>query len=94
LEAQASGLPVVATRHAGIKDVVVEGETGLLVGEHDVDAMAGAMEDLARAPGIAARMGAAGRERIIAHFTVDHNISCLAAVLTKAAAAGNSPERR
>lgn len=94
LEAQASGLPVVATRHAGIKDVVVEGETGLLVGEHDVDAMAGAMEELARAPSLAARMGAAGRNRILAHFTVDHNISCLAAVLTKAAAAGNSAEQR
>ncbi len=40
LEAGAAALPVVSTRHAGIKDVVVEGKTGLLVDEHDVDGMA------------------------------------------------------
>ena len=40
LEAGASGLPVVSTRHAGIVDAVIEGETGLLVDEKDIAGMA------------------------------------------------------
>ena len=43
LEACAAGLPVIATKHAGIPDVIVNGKTGLLVDEHDVDGMARAM---------------------------------------------------
>src|SRR5258707_11809281 len=40
VEAGATGLPVISTRHAGIPDVVVDGETGLLVEERDVEGMA------------------------------------------------------
>ena len=47
LEAMASGLPVVATRHAGIPEAVVEGETGYLVEEGDIGAMAGHIARLA-----------------------------------------------
>lgn len=60
LEAQALALPVVATRHAGIPEVVVEGESALLADEHDVEALAGAIVRLAD-PRVAQRMGAAGR---------------------------------
>jgi glycosyltransferase involved in cell wall biosynthesis len=63
LEASASGLPVVATRHAGIPDVVEDGVTGLLVAERDVDGMAEAMIELANDPDLAGRLGAAGRLR-------------------------------
>ncbi|MCA9118174.1 MAG: glycosyltransferase, partial [Planctomycetaceae bacterium] len=56
-EAQASGLPVIATRHMGIQDVVVDGETGYLVDERDVSAMAERMVQLAREPELAAEMG-------------------------------------
>jgi len=59
-EAMAHGLAVVATRHAGIPEAVVEGETGLLVDEGDVGAMA---EAFVAVPAIAARLGAAGRQR-------------------------------
>ena len=57
LEAGASGLPVVATRHAGIPDAVIEGTTGFLVDEHDVDGMAEGMLRLIRR---ASRGGATG----------------------------------
>lgn len=60
LEAQALALPVVATRHAGIPDIVVEGETAILVNEHDVDGLVAAIESIAD-PAAARRMGDAGR---------------------------------
>ena len=65
MEAQLSGLPVVATWHAGIPDVVVDGETGLLVVEGDWQAMGAAIRRLAADPALAATMGTAGRERIL-----------------------------
>jgi colanic acid/amylovoran biosynthesis glycosyltransferase len=61
LEASACGLAICSTRHAGIPDAVIEGETGLLVDEHDVEGMASALKELAadflktRAMGTAAR---------------------------------------
>ncbi len=74
MEAQLSGLPVIATRHAGIPEVVCDGESGLLVEEGDVAAMALAMVRLVRDPGLAERMGACGRQRIQSGFTVSHHL--------------------
>ena len=77
LEAGAAGLPVVATRHAGIPDVVVDGETGLLVDEGDVDGMAGAMLALIGDPARAAALGRRGRARVAEHFSLDVSIARL-----------------
>jgi glycosyltransferase involved in cell wall biosynthesis len=74
LEAGATGLPVVSTRHAGIKDVVEEGRTGYLVDEGDVDGMAAHMIRLAREPETAAAMGRAARQRISTHFSLSQKI--------------------
>lgn len=81
MEAQLSGLPVVATRHAGIPEVVLDCRTGLLVDEGDVEAMAEAMRQLAVHPSQAARLGADGRRRIEAAFTVDHHLAAVSALL-------------
>ncbi len=59
-EAMAHGLAVVATRHAGIPEAVVEGVSGLLVDEGDVSGMAAAMVGVAERAGC---LGAAGRQR-------------------------------
>jgi len=77
LEAGATGLPVVSTRHAGIPDVVIEGETGFLVDERDIDGMAQHMLRIAEDPALAARLGQAARKRIADHFSLERTISAL-----------------
>ncbi|MEW6749577.1 MAG: glycosyltransferase [Candidatus Latescibacterota bacterium] len=68
LDAQAAGLPVVATRHADIPEYVLDGVSGLLVPERDVEALADAIGRLAGAPERWAGMGAAGRAHVEAHY--------------------------
>jgi glycosyltransferase involved in cell wall biosynthesis len=65
LEAMAMSLPVVATRISGSEDVVVDGETGLLVPPGDVAALAQALSELLAAPACAAVMGERARQRVI-----------------------------
>ncbi len=85
LEASASGLPVVATRHAGIADVVEDGKTGFLVEERDVDGMAERLVLLATDPALAGRLGAEGRKRIHEHFSEEKSLSELRRILNEAA---------
>jgi glycosyltransferase involved in cell wall biosynthesis len=68
LEAAATGLPVVSTRHAGIPEAVLDGQTGLLVDEHDLQGFARAWLELLRSPAQAAEWGSAGRRHIEAHY--------------------------
>jgi len=77
IEASATGIPVIATRHAGIKDVVIEGETGFLVDEGDVDGMAEYMIQLAENPELAQKLGEAGRKRIEEHFSLEQSLNNL-----------------
>jgi colanic acid/amylovoran biosynthesis glycosyltransferase len=81
LEAGAAGLPVVSTIHAGIPDVVVEGKTGFLVAEHDVDAMAERMLRLARDPVLAGQIGEQARQHIAGNFSMDQSLGRLWAVI-------------
>lgn len=84
LEAAASGLPVVSTRHAGIKDAVIDGRTGLLVDEGDVDGMARHMIRLAAEPGLAAQLGQAGREWISSEYSMEKSIGRLWSIIEAA----------
>ena len=88
IEAGATGLPVVSTRHAGIPDVVVEGETGLLVEEGDVSGMAAHLTALARDPELAGRMGRAARRRVEEHFTMERSLAGLWSIIESCAARG------
>ncbi len=63
LEAGAYGLPCVGSRSGGIPDVVIDGETGMLVPPTDADAAGRAMIRLAEDPALSSRMGLAGRGR-------------------------------
>jgi glycogen synthase len=68
-EAMAAGRPVVASAVGGLLDLVVDGETGLLVPPRDVQALRAALERLLGDPALRARMGEAGRQRIREHFS-------------------------
>jgi colanic acid/amylovoran biosynthesis glycosyltransferase len=81
LEAGACGLPVVSTRHGGIKDVVCEGETGFLVDEADIDSMAEYMIRLAENPGLAASLGRQFRQHVVANFSLNDSIERLWKIL-------------
>ena len=77
MEASAAALPVIATRHAGIPDVILDGVTGLLVPEKDIDQMADAMLKLILNKSLAKSMGEAGRERMKTHFSMERYIKVL-----------------
>ena len=71
LEAMASGLPVVATTVGGVPEMVLEGETGLLVPPNDPEALAEAINSLLAEPARMRAMGAKGRERVEEYYTWD-----------------------
>ena len=74
LEAMATGIPVLATRVSAVPEVVVEGETGVLVPPSDERALAAAIEALAADPDRRARMGARGRARVRAVFGLERMV--------------------
>lgn len=74
LEALASGLPVVSTKHAGIKDIVADNKTGYLVDEYDVDGMAEKMCAILDNPEKSKSMGKAARKFILKNLTMDNHI--------------------
>jgi len=84
LEASAAGLPVISTKHAGIPDVIINGKTGLLVEEHDVDGMAENMIKLLGNPEMAKKMGAKGKINIKENFNMDRHIKLLDELIDKA----------
>lgn len=73
-EASAAGLPIVATKHAGIPDIVLENETAFLVNEHDVDSMAQKMIFLYNDRQIAQKMGQSGKDYIKNNFSMKQYI--------------------
>jgi glycosyltransferase involved in cell wall biosynthesis len=71
LEAMAHGRPVVATGVGGLRDLVVDGETGLLVPPRDPAALRAALERLLADPALRRRLGSGGRRRAQEHFSWD-----------------------
>jgi glycosyltransferase involved in cell wall biosynthesis len=70
LEAMLAGLPIVATNVSAVPEVVEDGQTGVLVGPGDHDALAAALVRLLANPDEAARLGRAGLDRARAVFSV------------------------
>ena len=80
-EAMAYGLPCVSTNVCGIPEIVVDGETGLLVPPGDSAALAAALLRLLGDPAHAARLGAAGRRRVEQHLNWDRVVDRMSPVL-------------
>lgn len=68
MEASASGLPVISTWHAGIPELVIDGSTGFLNNERDIDGLASSMIRLATEPALRNEMGKAGRILVAKQF--------------------------
>ncbi len=75
--AMGAALPVVATRVAGIPEVVHDGETGLLVPPADPAALGAALEKLVHSPELRARIGAAARSFALPRFGVDGYVASI-----------------
>ncbi len=84
LEAMAAGLPVLSTRVSAIPEVVVEGETGLLVPADDPAALAEGMVRLARNPALRRSLGEAGRRRVHDAFGLDRMVDETLAIYREA----------
>lgn len=71
LEAMEHAKPVVATAFGGSPEVVVDGETGFVANPFDVEAWVARLDRLLRDPDLRARMGGAGRRRLVERFTIE-----------------------
>ena len=85
IEAMELGLPIVASNVGGIPDVVIDGETGILVPEKDPEALASAYKRLAAEPELVKQLLAGSRKRIAECFTWDGIIERQIAVYNKLA---------
>jgi colanic acid/amylovoran biosynthesis glycosyltransferase len=80
LEAMALGTPCVSTDVTGIPEVLRDGETGLMVPQHDPAALAAAIERLLSSPALRARLAANARRLMEAEFDVHRNAAHLRAL--------------
>lgn len=79
LEASACELPVVVSDVGGLPEVVIDGETGLVVPRDDVPSLAAALRKLHDDPGLRQRLGHAGRERVLAEYEWGHCLDLMIA---------------
>jgi glycosyltransferase involved in cell wall biosynthesis len=78
LEAQSQGLACVSTPVSGIPELIDDGVTGALVPPRDPARLAAMLARLVADPALRARLGEAGRARVLAHFSLDAGADRLA----------------
>jgi len=77
LEAMAMGVPVVGTKVSGIPEVVINGETGVLVSPHNIKELAHAIEDVLKGKLPMDDLIQGGRKKIQEEFNIDNNVKQL-----------------
>lgn len=80
VQGMAASKPVVATNGGGVPEIVVDGQTGILVPMGDTHAMADAIAALLQNRERAAEMGRQGRTRVSEHFTIEQTVRKLEAI--------------
>jgi glycosyltransferase involved in cell wall biosynthesis len=83
MEAQSQGLACLATAIPGIRELIVDGSTGLLVASEAPDALAAGLARLIREPGLRQALGAAGEERVRRDFSMAPGIARLVALFAE-----------
>nr|WP_244861046.1 TIGR03088 family PEP-CTERM/XrtA system glycosyltransferase [Aromatoleum petrolei] len=91
LEAMACGLPVIATRVGGNAELVLDGETGMLVPASDSDALADALARYVGDGGMLRRQGDAGRKRTEVEFSIDGMVARYAQLYESLLSAAGRP---
>ena len=85
IEACALSMPVVSTRHSGISEQVIDGDTGFLIAEHDYEAMGEKMLELLQGSAKCAAMGERARENIRQLCPQGHRVKAIMRLLKYAA---------
>ncbi|MGH2368442.1 MAG: glycosyltransferase family 4 protein [Chloroflexota bacterium] len=83
LRAMAHGKPVVGTCYGATPELVVDGETGFIADPWQPEGFGERLADLALDPTLAGRLGAAGRQRVAAAFTLDRQAQAYAAFFAR-----------
>jgi len=91
MEALAARIPVIASRIAGVQELVEDGETGFAIPAGDLESLIARMDQLLGDPGLRARMGQAGRARVEAEFDIAREVVWLSEIL-EGALAGQLPD--
>jgi glycosyltransferase involved in cell wall biosynthesis len=91
LEAMARGLPVVATRTGMLPEFVPDGRAGFIIDVGDTDALGRHLSSLADDAALRMRLGAAARDHVQSHYSIDVVGPQIEAVLAQTAAIKNRP---
>ena len=94
MEAMASGVPVVATRHSGIPELIEDQVSGVLVAERDVDALAATLRLLVDHPERWPAMALAAQHAVVTDFNTTRLADELVALLERSSRAGKDTEPR
>ena len=94
MEAMAARLPVIATRVAGVPELVADGESGVLVAPGDEVALTRAIQTVMSDAALRTRMGAAGRAKVCAEFDITDEAARLATLFEAAQTGAPRPEKR
>ena len=94
IEAGLSGVPVVATATGGVRSIVVDGDTGLVVNVDDFDALVDATAALVGDPDRRRAMGAAAREHCVEHFSLSVVVATWRGILDPLSRHGSNGQAR
>ncbi|MDM1040621.1 MULTISPECIES: glycosyltransferase family 4 protein [Empedobacter] len=83
LEASAAGLPIISTLHAGIPDVILNRESGLLVEEHDIATMSKFMLELYGNRELSKKLGIKGKEIVSQNFSLKKHLEIVESLINK-----------